>query len=98
MKRSAIGRRSLKQERLEARVNQEQRKLIAHAATLRGTSVTEFVVASAHEAATEAIKEYELLSLHGDARKVFANAVLNPLAPNEVAPKVARRHRQQTGL
>jgi len=99
MKRAAaIGRRSLKEERLEARVTREQKKLIAQAAALRGTSVTEFVVASAQEAATAAIKDYELLTLHGEAREVFVNAVLNPPAPNQAARKAARRYRQQMGL
>jgi uncharacterized protein (DUF1778 family) len=99
MKRgAAIGRRSLKEERLEARVTPEQKKLIAQAAALRGTSVTEFVVASAQEAAAEAIKDYGLLSLNGEAREAFVNAVLNPPAPNEAARKAARRYRKQMGL
>jgi uncharacterized protein (DUF1778 family)/predicted GNAT family N-acyltransferase len=99
MKRGAvIGRRSLKEERLEARLTPEQKKLIAQAAALRGTSVTEFVVASAQEAATQAIKDYEILSLSGEARKVFVNAVLNPPVPNEAARKAARRYREQMGL
>jgi len=99
MKRTAaIGRRSLKDERLEARVTRKQKKLIAQAAALRGTSVTEFVVASAQEAATEVIKDYRLLSLHGEAGEVFVNAVLNPPAPNEAARKAARRYSEQMGL
>lgn len=99
MKRTAaLGRRSLKEERLEARVTSEQKKLITQAAALRGTSVTEFVVASAREAATETIKDHELLSLHGEAREVFVNAVLNPPAPNQASRKAARRYRQQVGL
>jgi uncharacterized protein (DUF1778 family) len=69
----------------------------SHAAALRGTSVTEFVVASAQEAATAAIKDYELLTLHGEAREVFVNAILNPPAPNEAARKAARRYGQQMG-
>jgi uncharacterized protein (DUF1778 family) len=37
--------RSRKEQRLEARVTPEQKRLIERAATLRGTTVTEFVVA-----------------------------------------------------
>lgn len=99
MKRAAtIERRSLKADRLEARLTPEQKRLIARAAALRGTSVTEFVLASAQEAATEAIKDFEVLSLHGDARDVFVNAVLNPPAPNEAARRAARRYRERMGL
>ena len=99
MKRATtIDRRSRKEDRLEARLTPEQKELIARAAALRGTSVTEFVVASAQEAATEAIKDYELLSLHGEAREIFVNAVLNPPAPSEAARKAARRYKEQMGL
>ena len=41
--------RSRKEERLEARVTPAQKRLIERAATLRGTSVTEFVVVSTQE-------------------------------------------------
>jgi uncharacterized protein (DUF1778 family) len=95
---TTIDRRSRKEDRLEARLTPEQKELIARAAALRGTSVTEFVVASAQEAATEAIKDYELLSLHGEAREIFVNAVLNPPAPSEAARKAARRYKEQMGL
>lgn len=99
MKRSAaIHRRSLKEDRLEARLTPEQKKLIVRAAALRGTTVTEFVLASAQEAATEAIKDFELLSLHGEAREVFVNAVLNPPVPNEAARRAAQRYKEQMGL
>jgi uncharacterized protein (DUF1778 family) len=95
---TATRRRSRKEERLEARVTQEQKRLIARAAALRGTSVTEFVVASAQQVATEAIKDFELLTLRGEAREAFANAVLNPPAPNEAARRAARRYREQMGF
>ena len=99
MKRgAAIGRRSLKEKRLEVRLTPEQKNSIAQAAPLRGTSVTEFVVASAREAATKAIKDYELLSLHGEAREVFVNTVLNPPAPNAAARRAVKRYKGQMGL
>lgn len=46
-----------------------------------GSSVTEFIVASAQQAAAaETIKDFELLTLHNEARDVFVNAVLHPPA------------------
>jgi len=92
---STIDRRSRKEERLEARVTHEQKKLIARAAALRGFSVTEFVVASAQQAASETIKDFELLTLHEDARDVFVNALLNPPPPNEAARAAAKRYKDQ---
>ena len=94
---SKTARRSLKADRLEARVTPEQKQLIARAAALRGSSVTEFLVASAQQAAAETIKEFEILSLHDKARDVFVAAVLNPPAPNEAARKAARRYRSEIG-
>ena len=94
---AAIDRRSRKAERLEARVTPEQKKLIARAAFLRGSSVTEFVVASAQKAAAKAIKDAELLTLHDEARDVFVNAVLHPPAPKEAARKAAERYKERLG-
>jgi uncharacterized protein (DUF1778 family) len=94
---AAIVRRSRKEARLEARVTPEQKTLIARAAALSGFSVTEFVVASAQQAASNAIKEFELLTLHDHAREVFVNAVLHPPSPNKAARAAARRYKKQLG-
>jgi uncharacterized protein (DUF1778 family) len=92
-----IARRSLKQDRLEARVTPEQKELIARAAALRGSSVTDFIVASAQQAAADTIKDFELLTLHNEARDVFVNAILHPPAPNADASKAAKRYKEQMG-
>lgn len=94
---AAIDRRSRKEERLEARVTPEQKKLIARAAALRGSSITEFVVASAQRAAADAIKDFELLTLQDEARDVFVSAILRPPAPNKAARKAAQRYKEQIG-
>jgi uncharacterized protein (DUF1778 family) len=91
-------RRQFKDQRLEARVTPEQKRLIERAATLRGTTVTEFVVASAQEAATSTIKDFEVLHLRDEAREVFVNAVLNPPVPNKAATEAAERYKKQMGL
>lgn len=93
-----IEHRSRKEERLEARVTPAQKRLIERAASLRGTSVTEFVVASAQEAATTAIKDFDVLHLRDEAREVFIHAVLNPSAPNDAARAAAKRYRNRMGL
>jgi len=90
--------RPRKEERLEARVTPAQKRLIERAAALRGTSVTEFVVVSAQEAAINAIKDFEVLSLRDEAREVFINAILNPPAPNEAARIAAERYKKDAGL
>ena len=87
---------SAKLERLEARISREQKRIIERAAGLRGTSVTEFVVASAQQAATTTIKDYEMLRLHGEAREAFVNALLNPPAPNAAAKRAVNRYKQRS--
>jgi uncharacterized protein (DUF1778 family) len=84
-----------KQQRLEARVTRAQKRLIERAARLRGTSVTDFVVASAEEAAAAAIKDSESLNLHDQAREVFITALLNPPAPNSAAQAATRRYHER---
>jgi uncharacterized protein (DUF1778 family) len=91
-------RRSRKEERLEARITPAQKRLIERAAALRGTSVTEFVVASAQEAATSTIKDFDILHLRDQAREVFIDAVLNPPAPNDAARAAAERYKRNMGL
>ena len=93
-----VVRRARKEERLEARISPAQKDLIERAATLRGTSVTEFVVASAQEAATITIKDFDVLHLRDQAREVFINAVLNPPAPNEAARAAAERYKKHMEL
>ena len=95
MAHAATNRRSRKEERLEARLTPAQKNLIARAAALRGSSVTEFVVASAQQAASETIKNFELLTLHDSARAAFVKAVLNPPAPNAAARSAARRYKKE---
>lgn len=89
--------RSRKQQRLEARVTPDQKRLIERAAELRGTSVTAFVVDSAREAATKTISEFAMLNLQDEARELFVSMVLNPPAPNQVARTAARRYKENSG-
>lgn len=88
------GRRARKGELLEVRLSPAQRHLIERAAALCETSATEFIVASAQEAATTAIKDFDVLHLRDQACAVFVNAVLNPPTPNEAASAGAERYKK----
>jgi uncharacterized protein (DUF1778 family) len=95
MRTSAVRvKRRPKQERLEARIPKAQKRILEHAASLRGTSLSEFVLSSAQEAATQTIKDFEMLTLCGEAREVFVNALLNPPAPNETLRRAADRYKK----
>jgi uncharacterized protein (DUF1778 family) len=82
-------------QRLDARVTREEKEAIETAARLRGTSSSDFVRMAIKEAALNTIREYEFLTLAGDSRKVFVEALLNPPKPNEKAVAAARRFRQE---
>jgi uncharacterized protein (DUF1778 family) len=91
----AVMEREAKKERLEARLTPEQKKHIEHAARIKGTSVSDFVVLSADAAAVRAIREQEILTLNEQAREVFANALLNPPAPSQRLVAAARRYKER---
>jgi uncharacterized protein (DUF1778 family) len=93
-----VRKQSRKHARLEARLTRDQKRLIERAAHIRGTSVTDFVLASAQQAATQTIKDFQTLSLRDEAREVFVTALLNPPAPNATARAAAQRYKERMGL
>lgn len=84
-------------ERLDARVTREEKEMIETAASLRGTSASDFVRMATREAALKAIHDHEVLTLNGKARTVFVEALLNPPKPNARAIAAARRYREEIG-
>lgn len=81
--------------RLEARISPDLKRRLEFAASLRGASLTEFVVQSAQEAATRTIRENEMLTLSARARVAFAQLLLNPPRPNRKAKAAAKRYKAQ---
>lgn len=84
----------LKNARLEARVTEEQKQLMERAAFLRGQNLTEFMVSVLAEAATQTIKDRELLELTERDRATFAEALLNPPAPSKQAQADAQWYKE----
>jgi uncharacterized protein (DUF1778 family) len=78
-------------QRLDARVTREEKQIIETAASLRGTSASDFVRMVTREAALNTIREHELLALSEKSRRVFVEALLNPPKPNDKAVAAARR-------
>ena len=76
----------------------DQKRLIERAAELRGSTVTDFVVVSAQQAAADTIRDFETLVLRDQARDVFINAILNPPPPNDAARAAAQRYKTEMGL
>jgi uncharacterized protein (DUF1778 family) len=89
--------RSLKQpkpERLEARLSSAAKREIERAAILTGRSITDFVVHSATIAARATIREQQVMKLAGEDGRAFAEALLNPPAPNAKLKAAFVRHRK----
>jgi uncharacterized protein (DUF1778 family) len=86
-----------KNARLEARVTLEQKQLMERAAGLRGQNLTEFMISVLADAATQTIKDRELIELTQRDRLVFAEALLNPDPPSERAIADAKWYAQTIG-
>ncbi len=84
--------------RLEARISAEQKAMFQQAATLSARTLSEFVVASAQEAATRIIQTHEVMALTRDEQIRFVSALLAAPAPTERLGQAARQYRAQTGL
>ena len=84
--------------RLEARLSVEQKAVLQQAALLSGRTLSEFVVASAQEAAARVIEEHEAIRLNRAEQIAFVTALLDPPAPNERLRQAAAAYRQQMGF
>lgn len=84
-------------ERLEARISQEQKVLFKRAAELQGRTLTDFVIASAHEAAVRTLEETHVIRLGAEESRAFADALLSPAEPKERLKAAARRYVDAAG-
>ena len=84
--------------RLEARVSAAQKSLLQQAAALSGRTLSEFVVASAQDAARRVIAEHESILLSREEQLAFVKALLNPPEPNARLKRAAKAYRQRTGM
>jgi uncharacterized protein (DUF1778 family) len=86
-----------RRERLEARVTLEQKELLQRAAALEGTSVTDFVIRIACQAAARSIRDHAVLGLTARESREFVAALLDAPAPNAALRSAAERYRQVMG-
>jgi uncharacterized protein (DUF1778 family) len=87
-----------KGERLEARINKEQKELFQKAADIQGRSLTDFVISSVAEAAKRTVQEHEIMTLSAQDQAVFVQALLNPPEPSQKLRAAAQRYKQETGV
>ena len=89
-------RKGIRDERLEARVTKEQKALFVRAAELQGRSLTDFLVASAQEAAMKAVCRHGAMRLSERERQAFVSALLNPPSPARALENAGKRYRERT--
>jgi uncharacterized protein (DUF1778 family) len=88
---------STRNARLEARVSAAQKGLLQQAAALSGRTLSEFVVASAQDAARRVIAEHESIRLSREEQLAFVQTLLNPPEPNARLQRAAKAYRQNLG-
>lgn len=93
VRRKQTGRRELKRERLELRVATSAKQLIQRAMTVSGLTAGDL----AYEGARRVLDEYERMTLTGNDRDAFLQAVLNPPAPTAKLVAALKRHRDLLG-
>jgi uncharacterized protein (DUF1778 family) len=80
--------------RIETRVTEEQKALFQRAADLTGRSLTDFILSSAQEIAVRTVREQDVLTLSGQDRECFLNALLQPSAPNRRLREAGSRYKR----
>ena len=79
---------------IRARISQERKALIEHAANLRGVSLTDFLLESAYEKAVNTIESHQILTLSQEDTALFMDVLANPPSPNEALKEAAKLHKQ----
>ena len=78
--------------RLEARLPASVYALLKRAAALTGRSISDFVVSAAHDAAQRAIENDGIIRLSAEDQARFAQALIDPPAPNAALKRAMRSH------
>ena len=79
--------------RLEARISTDLHVMLKRAAAIEGRTITDFVITAVHGAARDAIEQAEIVRLSLADQEAFANALIDPPAPNAALKRAAARHR-----
>ncbi len=72
----------------------ELKELLLDAAAMRGVTLSDFLINSAHDAAVRTVDQHKLIRLNREASIQFANALLHPPRSNARLRAAARRYRQ----
>jgi uncharacterized protein (DUF1778 family) len=83
--------------RFEARISPALKSVLLRAAALSGRTLSDFVVASAHEAASKVIEDHELIRLSRAEQTAFVKSLVAPRAPSATLRKAAAAYKKRLG-
>ena len=85
---------ALRTERTEARLLPEQKMRIERAASLKGLSLSDFMVQNADEAAIRTIEQHTSWTLENADRDAVVEALLRPRKPSRRLAAAAKRYKR----
>jgi len=88
---------ALRTQRTEARLLPEQKKRIERAASIKGVSLSDFIVQHADEAAIKTIQSHTSWTLEDRDRDVFVQALLNPPEPSQRMKAAVKQYKLRAG-
>ena len=84
------------QQRIEARISADEKRLLEDAAQRRGMTLTAFVLSTAHDAAVRTLETAHVVELTRQDQQRFVDTLLNPPAPSARLRAAATDYREHT--
>lgn len=85
---------ALKKQRIDLRLNEDDKHMIEEAAAMTNQSISQFMVSTASERAAEVIDQHRRLLLNEESWNPVMDAIINPPAPNDRLKRAANRLRE----
>ena len=82
---------ALKKQRIDLRLNEDDKHMIEEAAAMTNQSISQFMVSTASAHAAEVIDQHRRLLLNEESWNLVMDAISNPPAPNDKLKRAANR-------
>ena len=85
---------ALKKQRIDLRLNEDDKHMIEEAAAMTNQSISQFMVSTASARAAEVIDQHRRLLLNEESWNLVMDAITNPPAPNDRLKRATNRPRE----
>lgn len=85
---------ALKKQRIDLRLNEDDKHMIEEAAAMTNQSISQFMVSTASARAAEVIDQHRRLLLNEESWNLVMDAITNPSAPNDRLKRATNRLRE----